>query len=141
MNKEFINNEKPTCTLHMRMKQKCDSDSNFSTSNIILEYGEIACVLDPNKKLNKIVNMKIGDGITPYNDLDYIFVTEDQFEDQLQKYQSEIRCNISCLNDDLRYTNNFLLHKIENLRKNLISFCIIQIITIALFAFHLYFLH
>lgn len=121
----------------MRMNQKTDTDSNFSSSNIILEYGEITFVLDPNKKLNKIVNMKIGDGITPYNDLDYIFVTEDQ----LQKYQSEIRCNISCLTDDLRYTNNFLLHKIDNLRKNLISFGIIQIITIALFTLHLYLYH
>ena len=121
----------------MRMKQKCDSDSNFSTSNIILEYGEIACICDPNKKFNKVVNMKIGDGITPYNDLDYIFVTEDQ----LQKYQSEIHNHITLLNNNLIDIKNSTSREIKWTQKNMFIFAVLQIIAIALFAIHMYICH
>lgn len=121
----------------MRMNQKTDTDSNFSSSNIILDYGEIACVCDPNKKFNKVVNMKIGDGVTHYNDLDYIFVTEDQ----LQKYQSGIYNHISQLNNNLSDIKNSTSREIKWTQKHMFIFAVLQIIVIALFALHMYICH
>lgn len=52
-------------SVNVRLKQKYDTSSNWGTANPILLAGEIGIESDTNK-------IKIGDGVTNWNDLSYI---------------------------------------------------------------------
>lgn len=52
-------------SVNVRLKQKYDTSSNWGTANPILLAGEIGVESDTNK-------IKIGDGVTNWNDLSYI---------------------------------------------------------------------
>lgn len=54
--------------LNVRVQNKRDTVTNWETNNPILLKGEIAVV----QTLNGMIKIKIGDGVTAFNDLGYV---------------------------------------------------------------------